>query len=94
MRLMSKTGPCLEQLNRKTATDVTNRIVKLSSANFMEGIFMNVIKDGFDLGLADSLNIEDQNNLLEELYSITANETSHGRDANYLYSTLVAKIQK
>ena len=94
MRLMSKTGPCLEQLNRKTATDVTNRVVKLSGANFMEGIFMDVIKDGFDLDLADALTIEDQTNLLEELYAITANDTPHGRDANYLYSTLLTKVHK
>jgi len=94
MRLMSKTGPCLEQLNRKTATDVTNRIVKLSGANFMEGLFMNVIKDGFDLDLADSLSIGDQNDLLEELYAITASDNHHGTDANYLYSTLLTKVQK
>jgi len=93
MRLMSKTGPCLEQLNRKTALEVTNRITKLVGINFMDNIFMDVTREGFDLDLVDQLTIEEQNELLDELYSLSANETAIGREANNFYSVLLTQMK-
>lgn len=91
---MSKTGPCLDQLNRKTALAVTNRITKLINANFMESVFMETMKEGFELNLIDSLTIEDQDQLLNELYNLSAKENLNGKDATDLYSILVTNINK
>jgi len=94
MRLMSKTGPCLEQLSRKTALAVTNRITKLTGANFMDNIFMDVAREGFDLDLVEQLTIEEQGDLLDELYGLSANETAQGREANNLYSVLLTQMKR
>ena len=91
---MSKTGPCLEQLNRKTALAVVNRITRLSNSNFMENVFINTMKEGFDLDLVDQLSVGDQNQLLEELYSLSANEDINGKEATDLYSILLANVNK
>lgn len=91
---MSKTGPCIEQLNRKTALAVTNRIARLANANFMDNVFLEVMGEGFDLQLADQLTIEDQKQLLDELYTLSANEDSTGANATNLYSILLTNMNK
>lgn len=94
MRLMSRTGPCIEQLNRKTALAVTNRITRLANADFMENVFLDVMGEGFDLQLTDQLTIEDQKNLLDELYTMSANEDAAGAKATNLYSILLTNMNK
>jgi len=89
---MSKTGPCLEKLNRKTAVAVTNRITQLQASNFMDNLFFNFVKEGFDLDLVDSLQVGDQNDLLQELYELSSQETFLGKNAGQLYSVLLTKL--
>ncbi len=91
---MSKTGPCLDQLNRKTALGVTDRIIKLSGTTFMNDLFMDVIREGFDLDLVDNLTIDEQSQLLDELYTQSASESTQGREANNLYSILLTQMKQ
>lgn len=56
---MARTGPCLEKLSRKTALAVVNRMSKMLETDFVDDIFTDFMKDGFELDLMDNLNVGD-----------------------------------
>lgn len=89
---MMKTGPVIEQLKRKTAVNLTNRVSQLMASNFQDNLFLDFIQEGFDLDLIDSLPVGDQNDLLQELYDISGKENERAKTSSQLYSILLTKL--
>ena len=89
---MVKTGPCIEKLNRKTATQLTNKIIKILNSQFLAKTCIGFFQEFFELDLVDNLTLEDQNNMLKIFYELSANENSVGTKSAELYSLLLSFI--
>jgi hypothetical protein len=87
-----RTGPVIEQLNRKTAVALTNRTTQLMASNFQDNLFVDFVQEGFDLDLIDSLPVGDQNDLLQELYDVSGKEHDRAKQSSQMYSILLNKL--
>jgi hypothetical protein len=89
LRLMHKTGPCVDTLSQDTGKSVLERLSLILNSYFLEGLGLRWITDAINKGLFSKLDEEDQLGLLESLYRISTLPTQDGVDARELYSQLV-----
>ena len=94
LRLMVKTGPCIEKLHRKTAMQLTNKIIKILNSQFMAKSCLGFFEEFMELELIDNLTLEEQNNMLKMFYELSAEESTVGVKSAELYSLLLSFVNQ
>ena len=93
LRLMAKTGACLNELDRKIAVKLMCRITKILSCKFLEKISLGFFEECIDLNLYENFNLEDQNLLSKILYDMSSNDNKIGEQAANLYSIVLTSMK-
>ena len=71
MRLMAKTGACVNRLTKQTATRVIKRLSLILKSKYLEHIYVSFLSDAVHNNLGKSFNGKEQGLITDVLHDIS-----------------------
>jgi BTB/POZ domain. len=85
---MKVTGPCLKKLNRLTAVKLLKRLILIKKSNVFEKMALSFFESAHQNKITHNMKIEEQNLMLNVLYSMSAKPDKVGSESALLFNII------
>ena len=88
LRLICITGPILNNLSLENSRKVLMRINMIVRSHQIQYLLVSLIRNSLKYNVFETLNVNDQNDLLDSLYEISGLNNDLGREAAEIYTKI------